>query len=121
VRTLSTEYNSALVIDDDNDLCLLLKSLLETVITSVDCADNLQSGFRAIDTLRPDVIFVDNNLPDGQSSGYISRMKEISPASVIILISAIDNFTENAKEFGADGFIAKPLTMESITRALNPI
>ena len=116
--TSNTNYNSALVIDDDNDLCLLLKSLLETLMPSVYCADNLRSGLYTIAKHKPDVIFVDNNLPDGQSSDFISQMKTLSPRSVIILISAIDNFTENAKEFGADGFIAKPLTIDSIKQAL---
>ena len=118
MKTIHTDFKSALVIDDDKDLCLLLKSFLETIITSVECADNLHSGLNAIAKLKPDVIFVDNNLPDGQSAHFIPQMKRISPASMIILISALDNFTENAKEFGADGFLPKPLTLDNIRNVL---
>jgi two-component SAPR family response regulator len=118
VKSINTNFKSALVIDDDADLNLLLKSLLETIIPSVDCADDLASGMDAINRLKPNVIFVDNNLPDGQSAYFITQMKKLSPDSFIILISANDNFTENAREFGADHFLAKPLTLESIKNVL---
>jgi two-component SAPR family response regulator len=118
VKTIHTDFKTALVIDDDKDLCLLLKSLLETIIPRVECAENLVTGMDVITRLKPEVIFVDNNLPEGQSAYFIPQMKDTSPQSLIILISAIDNFTENAKEFGADNFVAKPLTMDNIKKAL---
>jgi DNA-binding response OmpR family regulator len=112
-------YNNILIIDDDVDLCKLLKSLLDSSIPHIHFAFNLAGGKRMLAELKPDVVFIDNNLPDGQAVNHIRDFKSISPSSAIIFISALDQSREKALQEGADLFLEKPLTHSNIFMALN--
>jgi DNA-binding NtrC family response regulator len=54
-----------LIIDDEADLRSLLKTYFEKRNCQVMLADTLDSGMEALESFRPDHIFLDNNLPDG--------------------------------------------------------
>lgn len=112
-------YKHALIIDDDTDLCLLLKVILNTSIPDVKLAHSIESGEKLLRYLRPDVIFLDNSLPDGQGLNYIKEIKSISPESRLIIITANDNTRDEAMLNGADFFLDKPLTPAKIQEALN--
>lgn len=114
-------YNHALIIDDDTDLCLLLKVILNTTIPDVKMAHSIESGEKFLKHSKPDVIFLDNSLPDGQGLDYIKEIKTISPASRLIIITANDNTRDEAIGNGADFFLDKPLTALKIQEALNTI
>lgn len=79
---------TALIIDDDRDLCLLLKVILNDFIADVQFAQSIESGIKLFGELRPDVVFVDNNLPDGQGVNLISDFKALEPSCRIIFITA---------------------------------
>lgn len=112
-------YRHALIIDDDTDLCLLLKVILNTSIPDVKLAHSIESGEKLLKHSRPDVIFLDNSLPDGQGLNYIKEIKSISPESRLIIITANDNTRDEAMLNGADFFLDKPLTPAKIQEALN--
>jgi two-component system OmpR family response regulator len=109
----------ALIIDDDEDLCQMLKAILGSKFSTIKLAHTLESGKKLINQLVPDVIFLDNNLPDGSGISLIKDIKGVLPSSTIILITAMDNFREQAIEYGADVFLEKPLTYTSIVNALS--
>ena len=112
-------YKLALIIDDDDDLCQMLKTILSSTFGNIQCAHNLEMGKKFLSTSAPDVIFLDNNLPDGQGVTLIKYIKDNLSATAVILITAMDNSKEKAMEYGADVFLAKPLTYSSIFTALN--
>lgn len=56
---------TAVIIDDEVDLCLLLKSYLQKRGYNVEIAHALQDGIQKIKDFQPGIIFLDNNLPDG--------------------------------------------------------
>lgn len=111
-------YSKALIIDDDKDLCFLLRNVLKPKVDKVDVAGTLQEGKELLSKDTPDVIFLDNNLPDGQGVMYISLFKHIAPQARIIVISAIPTAKEKAMEYGADAFMEKPMMVESIHQVL---
>lgn len=111
-------YNNALIIDDDKDLCFLLKNVLKPKVETIEVAGTLEEGKQLLSKNAPDVIFLDNNLPDGQGVMYISLFKHIAPMAKIIVISAIPTAKEKALEFGADAFMEKPMMAESIHQVL---
>ena len=112
------KYNTALIIDDDYDLCMLLKAVLDSSISAVYCATNLKLGKKILVEYNPDVIFLDNNLPDGQGIHFIKEIKDIHPECVVIAISAMDNFRDSALTNGANMFLEKPLSAANINLAL---
>ena len=111
-------YNTALIIDDDQDLCLTLKSVLNRTIPSIHFAHTIAQGKKSFKAISPDVIFLDNNLPDGQGLHIIKELRQERPLATIILISALDITKNKAIEYGANSFLEKPFTMASIFDAL---
>jgi DNA-binding response OmpR family regulator len=112
------KYNKALIVDDDVDLCLTLKSVLAATISDIQFAHTLESGKRLLPDFKPEVIFLDNNLPDGEGVNLIKEIRDCSPSSFIVFITAIDSAKGKALEAGVDVFLEKPLTYTSVLKAL---
>lgn len=111
------EEGTALIIDDESELCLLLKTYLSRRFKKVEIATSLREGISMAKQLSPDVVFLDNNLPDGHGIDYIKIFR--LSAKKIILISAMTNLSDLALRLGANYFIAKPISFKSIDDAIN--
>ena len=112
-------YEYALIIDDDTDLCLLMKAILKDMIAHIKFAHSIESGEKILASLKPDIIFLDNNLPDGQGIAQIKEIKAKSPNSLLVIITAAGFAREQSLMNGADQFLEKPLTYSNIYAALN--
>lgn len=114
----------ALIIDDETDICYLLSSILKQKNIQSLFAGSLAEAEKTIRS-NPDLgfIFLDNHLPDGLGIGYISQLKKKYPQSHLIMITAHD-FSSNrqkAEEEGADFFISKPFSKETIFKAIDSL
>ena len=77
-----------LIIDDEVDFCLIMKGYFSRKNYEVFAAYNLQNGLFLLDEVKPDILFLDNNLPDGQGWKYVDAIVEKNPHLNIFLISA---------------------------------
>jgi DNA-binding NtrC family response regulator len=77
-----------LIIDDEVDLCLIMKGYFGRKNYEVFAAYTLQSGLFLINEEKPDILFLDNNLPDGQGWKYVDQIVEKNPHLEIYLVSA---------------------------------
>lgn len=77
-----------LIIDDEKDLCHLMKSFLSQLEYEVFVSYSLEEGLQMIHDVTPDILFIDNNLPDGLGWDTVSTVRSELPYSRIILISA---------------------------------
>jgi DNA-binding response OmpR family regulator len=111
-------YNRALIIDDDQDLCMLLKAMLQGYINDVHFTHSIMGCREMLMNVQPDIVFLDNNLPDGKGVPYIKELKAGMPHVRVVVISAMAGLKKQALEFGADIFIEKPLTQYSLQTAL---
>jgi len=114
-------FHSALIIDDEPDLCGLLKVILSEFISEIKYAHSLESAEMFLAQSKPDIIFLDNNLPDGQGVNYIHALKKISPQSQLIIITASEVSKEKILALGGDELLEKPLSDANIRRALATI
>ena len=112
-------FEYALIIDDDADLCNLLKDILKDIIPHVKFAHSIESGQKLLNQLHPDVIFLDNNLPDGQGVNRIQEIKSKYPGALLVIITAAGFSREQSLKNGADLFLEKPFTYSCIYGALN--
>ena len=112
----------ALIIDDEVDICFLLRGILKHKNFEADYVTSLTEAeiFLQKNTTAPPVIFLDNHLPDGLGIDYISQLKKVYPYAKIIVITAQDTSAdrEKAYENGADYFIAKPFTRDMIFQTI---
>jgi DNA-binding NtrC family response regulator len=77
-----------LIIDDEIDLCLLLKSYFLRKDYDVQLSHGLEEGLELIRYQQPDILFLDNNLPDGIGWNMAPQLAAEFPDLHIVLISA---------------------------------
>jgi two-component system, OmpR family, response regulator len=113
----------ALIIDDEVDICYLLKGILRHRNIQADHVTSLADAANFLETASPPVIFLDNHLSDGLGIDYIHIIKESLPQTKVIMITAHDTAhdRERAYQEGVDYFISKPFTREIILKTIEKI
>jgi two-component system, OmpR family, response regulator len=76
------------IIDDEEDLCHLMKAYLVDLDYEVYLANTLGTGMSLMKEVSPDIVFIDNNLPDGLGWEKMSYLVNEYPGCKINLISA---------------------------------
>jgi DNA-binding NtrC family response regulator len=104
-----------LVIDDERDFCELIKNILVRENFVVDCAFTLEE---AEEKLRenPQVVLLDNNLPDGSGLDYLQMHPVPFMNSSVIIITAdpTESVKEKAEREGTVAFLSKPFSVKTI-------
>lgn len=77
-----------LIIDDEVDYCVIMKTYFQAKNLDVSISHTLQEGMALLQTIKPDILFLDNNLPDGKGWECVDEIVEIFPHLMIYLISA---------------------------------
>ena len=113
----------ALIIDDETDICYLLSRLLKFKKLDTSFVNSLADADKALRNEHPEIIFLDNHLPDGLGINYIPYIKKNYPDSKIIMITAHDSGDDRAKALanGADYFIGKPFTSDIIYKTVDEL
>ena len=115
------EYRRALIIDDESDIRNLLSNILKKENIQSVTVGSLAEADEVLQSNRDfSVVFLDNHLPDGLGIAYISQLRKNSPASRIVMITAQDTNPDrvNAHANGANFFLKKPFSVESILQAI---
>ncbi len=77
-----------LIIDDEIDYCKIMKTYFQEKDIEVSAAYTLKDGMVQIEKNPPDILFLDNNLPDGQGWEMVNQILEKLPLLRIYLVSA---------------------------------
>jgi two-component system, OmpR family, response regulator len=119
----NTSNLNALIIDDEYDICFLLSRILRTNNLQVQFVNSIADGKSSLEKLQPDMLFLDNHLPDGFGIDFISYVKEKCPGTKIIMVTAHDTSEDRQKAMqkGADFFIAKPFSASQIKAAIEKV
>jgi len=109
-----------LIIDDEKDLCFLIKAHLRQKDNDVTVAYTLKDGLQKIDTLHPDVIFLDNNLPDGLGWEKACEISDVHPEIQINLMTGKPDYLFKNCDVEKRHFVIidKPLSFEKVDSAL---
>ena len=112
-----------LIIDDEPDICYLLSSILKQKEMQACFVTSLGEARAALGTQRPELVFLDNHLPDGRGIDFIAHIKNMTVPAKVIMITAHDTMDDRrgAEQQGVDGFIGKPFTRESIFQAIDNV
>jgi two-component system, OmpR family, response regulator len=113
--------SKVLIVDDEPDICFLFDKILRKRNLTMGYAYNLADATRSLETEPPSVVFLDNNLPDGQGIDFIPFLKLRCPGIRVIMVTANDSASDKNKAFqqGADDFLSKPLSLDLINRTLD--
>ncbi len=117
------EYKSpdVLIIEDELDICYLLSGILKKRNLNTSYVTSLLAAQKKLSLGNPDILFIDNHLPDGLGTDFISGVKVTHPFIKIVMITAHDTSDDKTKALqkGADYFIGKPFTSNTIMETVD--
>ena len=113
-----------LIVDDSN----YIRSHIRDALTGAGyhIIGEAANGENAIDMaleLEPDLITLDNILPDMTGMDILRFLKEQNLSSRILMISAVgqQSVIEEGMELGAEDYLVKPFTEQELVQAVSKI
>lgn len=118
-------YNLAqlkvLVVDDNEQMRDLLKTLLEVVgITRIRLAADARIGWEMLRNFNPDLLVTDWNMPPTNGIDFVKRVRSDKESPnpylpVILLTAYTERYrVEEARDAGVSEFLAKPISAKSL-------
>jgi DNA-binding NtrC family response regulator len=121
METAGKTKKKVLIIDDDYYMCKSISQLLENEDMLVDYENNISSGVEKLLVERYEVIMLDIHLPGIDGISMLPVLKEITPTSKIILVSADDmvSISNQYSNVVVENFIQKPINREKLLDIIN--
>lgn len=108
-----------LIVDDEVDLCMMVKIYLTKRNYDVYTANSLGEGLEKLRHIRPDALLLDNNLPDGKGWKMANNLQAQFPDLHITLVSAHHDAQIFKNQLGfAFNILEKPLSLKAIEQYL---
>ncbi len=111
---------SLMIVDDEKPMLEWLSILLEEQGFRVSCHDSGESALEAAGEDPPDVLVVDVKMPGMSGFEVLSRMREIAPDLVGIMMTAfssVDSAVEAMRK-GASDYLVKPFKVDQLLVAV---
>ena len=110
----------ATIIDDERLARTELKKLLQDFpeVEVIDEAANAQEGIQKIETLRPDLIFLDIQMPG--KTGF-DMLSELEKSPQVIFTTAYDEYALKAFEVNALDYLLKPVEPKRLADAIQKL
>jgi two-component system, LytTR family, response regulator len=113
---------NAIIIDDEihcrKTLGMLLKEYCPAVMVAEQCSDG-ESGLAAIQRLKPDLVFLDIEMPNMNGFEMLEKLPEIN--FEIIFTTGYDQYAIKAFHFSALDYLLKPVNGEELQRAIQKV
>src|SRR5213076_513389 len=104
-----------LVVDDDEDIRLLLRELLERAGYTVDEADSGRAALRHLFANAPSLVILDVTMPDMDGYQTLERIRDLSDVPVIMLTARTQELEKvRGLSAGADDYVAKPFGRQEL-------
>jgi DNA-binding LytR/AlgR family response regulator len=112
----------ALIVDDEPIARQVLRDELELIddIEIVGEADNGETALTLISATRPDLVFLDLEMPKMGGFEMIGRLHG-TPAPVIVIVTAYDQHAIRAFEAGAIDYLLKPVSQARLAHTIERV
>ncbi len=111
-----------LVIDDDANICELLRIFLENEGYKVKSASDGAEGIAAFKAYEPDLVLLDIMLPKKDGWQVCREIREMSQKPIIMITAKGEVFDKVlGLELGADDFIVKPFDTKEISARVKAV
>jgi two-component system OmpR family response regulator len=107
------EVTKILIVEDEGDMSLLLELLLDGENMELEHAHNLTDARNFVEKEQPNLIVLDNRLPDGYGIDFVSYLKKQFPLIKVIMMSGVDA--------AADYFLRKPFTRQQLHASIGKV
>ena len=110
----------AVIVEDSrlarNELKALLKT--HTDIELFGEAENVDEGFALIEDVRPDLLFLDINMPEKDGFELLEMLEEVP---ITIFTTAFDEYAIKSFEYNALDYLLKPISEDRFAQALSKV
>ena len=116
-----------LLIDDEKLLCLSMQAKIDKALKGMEyeCQYVLtgEAAIQKSQALKPDVAIVDYCLPDMFGNEVVHHIREVSPDTLFIALSAHDDyeFVRSMFTAGSVDYLLKPVSMEEVKDKLRKV
>ena len=104
-----------LVVDDDEDIRILVRELLERAGYTVEEAENGRAALRNLFSTAPALVILDVTMPDLDGYQTLERIRDLSDVPVIMLTARTQELEKvRGLSAGADDYVAKPFGRQEL-------
>lgn len=109
-----------LIIEDDEDLCTMLGTILFSKHRIVESAFTLSLASSYLQRNKPDIILLDQNLPDGKGFDFLKKITLSHPNAKIVMMTSqiFKDDEQHPLKSGASYFMPKPFTLQAIVQLI---
>jgi DNA-binding NarL/FixJ family response regulator len=123
--TQSTEAIKILLVDDHTLFCEALRTTLEIEddFTVVAQAQSGTLAMQLVGEIRPDVVLMDAMMPGDSVTTRVSRIREASPATRVIILTMHDDpvLVQDLLQLGIRGYLLKSATRLELVAAIRAV
>ncbi|MEO6820918.1 MAG: LytTR family DNA-binding domain-containing protein [Ginsengibacter sp.] len=112
----------AIIIDDEPKGRSILKQLIvlhAPELNIIGIAENADEGLHLIDTCKPDVVFLDIEMPGKSGFDLLRELKNID--FKIIFVSAHNHYSLKAIKFHAFDYLLKPIDVDELKQTIEKL
>jgi two-component system LytT family response regulator len=105
---------SAIIVDDENFAVINLSNLLGSYCGSIKIsgtANNANDAISMINSLKPDVVFLDINMPEKSGFDILNHLTHIP---LIVFVTAYEKYALRALKVCAVDFLLKPIDIDEL-------
>jgi DNA-binding NtrC family response regulator len=110
-----------LVVDDEPEMCDLLRKVLEKEGYRVSVAADGREAAESLPVVHSDLVITDLLMPKGGGLELLTEVRRLHPDLPVIIVTAFGDWHtySRALELGAAAFISKPLKMAELIAAVH--
>lgn len=107
------QANKVLVVDDEEEICLLLRDFLTDEGYDVSYACSADAAAQQLQGTRPALILLDIKMPGKTGIEFLKEIKAMDPHMVVVMITALKDIEtfKQCREAGASDYITKPIDL----------
>lgn len=113
---------TAVIIDDELHGRENLKMIFENYCPEVEVlgmAESVKEAKKLVDSLKPDVVFLDINMPVLDGFDFIAEYDELN--FMVVFVSAHEEYGIKAVKAGADDYVLKPINIKELKQTIKKL
>jgi len=122
---MSVGPKKILVVDDASFMRTVLKDIIKSngLAHEIAEAGDGVEGVKAYQTLKPDLVTMDVNMPRADGIQALRAIMKIDPAAKVVMVTSVEQkqIVQDAMKLGARDYIVKPFDRNNVGLVLNKV